>query len=76
MFALLVPSPTSPRASTMATSSWCAASSRAIAEPTMPAPITTTSWSVTGSLARYVVDARSRQAERNSAARAASQRGS
>ena len=43
VLALLVPSPTSDFASMRATDSEVAASSRAMAEPTMPAPITATS---------------------------------
>jgi len=43
VFALLVPVPTSSAASINATSSWYSDSSRAIAAPTTPAPITTTS---------------------------------
>ena len=44
MLALLVPSPTSSRASTSATRRSVPASSRAIAAPTMPAPMTATSY--------------------------------
>ncbi len=43
VFALLVPSPTSSRASSQTTRSAVAASDRAIAAPTTPAPTTTTS---------------------------------
>src|SRR4029079_18222578 len=43
VLALLVPSPTSSRASTRATRRWVPASSRLIAEPTIPAPMTATS---------------------------------
>jgi hypothetical protein len=44
VLALLVPSPTSLRASSSATDSSWPDNSRAMADPTMPAPMTTTSY--------------------------------